>query len=60
MTFLDEGDEALVIATPSFFMYDVSVSMMTLGQLNARCRRMRRSSFRMRGTMQAITPNGRS
>ncbi len=28
--FLDEGDEAL-IATPSFFMYDVSVSMMTAG-----------------------------
>jgi histidinol-phosphate aminotransferase len=29
-TFLDEGDEAL-IATPGFFMYDVSVSMMTGG-----------------------------
>ena len=28
--FLDEGDEALV-ATPSFFIYDVSVSMMTAG-----------------------------
>ncbi|HVG27526.1 MAG TPA: histidinol-phosphate transaminase [Acidobacteriaceae bacterium] len=27
-TFLDEGDEAL-ICTPTFFMYDVSVSMMT-------------------------------
>jgi histidinol-phosphate aminotransferase len=29
-TFLEEGDEAL-ICTPSFFMYDVSVSMMTRG-----------------------------
>src|SRR5665213_3176492 len=28
--FLDEGDEALV-CTPSFFMYDVSISMMTSG-----------------------------
>jgi histidinol-phosphate aminotransferase len=28
--FLDEGDEAL-ICTPTFFMYDVSVSMMTSG-----------------------------
>ena len=28
--FLEEGDEAL-IATPTFFMYDVSVSMMTRG-----------------------------
>ena len=28
--FLDDGDEALV-ATPSFFIYDVSVSMMTSG-----------------------------
>src|SRR5882757_8571656 len=28
--FLEEGDEAL-IATPSFFMYDVSISMMTRG-----------------------------
>ncbi len=28
--FLDEGDEALV-CTPSFFMYDVSVSLMTSG-----------------------------
>jgi histidinol-phosphate aminotransferase len=28
--FLEEGDEAL-IATPTFFMYDVSVSMMTAG-----------------------------
>jgi histidinol-phosphate aminotransferase len=28
--FLDEGDEALV-CTPSFFMYDVSISMMTPG-----------------------------
>jgi histidinol-phosphate aminotransferase len=28
--FLDEGDEALV-CTPSFFMYDVSISMMTTG-----------------------------
>ena len=27
-TFLDEGDEAL-ICTPTFFMYDVSISMMT-------------------------------
>jgi histidinol-phosphate aminotransferase len=29
-TFLDEGDEAL-ICTPTFFMYDVSISMMTSG-----------------------------
>jgi histidinol-phosphate aminotransferase len=29
-TFLDEGDEAL-IATPSFFMYDVNIGMMTRG-----------------------------
>jgi histidinol-phosphate aminotransferase len=29
-TFLDEGDEA-VICTPTFFMYDVSVGMMTSG-----------------------------
>jgi histidinol-phosphate aminotransferase len=29
-TFLEEGDEAL-ICTPSFFMYDVSVAMMTRG-----------------------------
>lgn len=29
-TFLEEGDEA-IICTPSFFMYDVSVSMMTRG-----------------------------
>ncbi|MBS1821867.1 MAG: histidinol-phosphate transaminase [Acidobacteria bacterium] len=29
-TFLEEGDEAIV-CTPSFFMYDVSVSMMTRG-----------------------------
>ena len=29
-TFLEEGDEAL-ICTPSFFMYDVSVAMMTPG-----------------------------
>jgi histidinol-phosphate aminotransferase len=29
-TFLDEGDEAL-ICTPTFFMYDVSISMMTTG-----------------------------
>jgi histidinol-phosphate aminotransferase len=29
-TFLDEGDEAL-IATPSFFMYDVNIRMMTRG-----------------------------
>ena len=28
--FLDEGDEA-VICTPSFFMYDVSIAMMTTG-----------------------------
>ncbi|AEU35356.1 histidinol-phosphate transaminase [Granulicella mallensis] len=28
--FLDEGDEAL-ICTPTFFMYDVSISMMTTG-----------------------------
>lgn len=28
--FLDEGDEAL-IATPTFFMYDVNISMMTRG-----------------------------
>ncbi len=29
-TFLDEGDEA-VICTPTFFMYDVSIGMMTSG-----------------------------
>jgi len=29
-TFLDEGDEA-VICTPTFFMYDVNISMMTSG-----------------------------
>ncbi len=29
-TFLDEGDEAL-ICTPTFFMYDVSISLMTSG-----------------------------
>jgi len=29
-TFLDEGDEAL-ICTPTFFMYDVSIGMMTTG-----------------------------
>jgi histidinol-phosphate aminotransferase len=29
-TFLDEGDEAL-IATPSFFMYDVNIGLMTRG-----------------------------
>jgi histidinol-phosphate aminotransferase len=29
-TFLEEGDEAL-ICTPSFFMYDVSIAMMTRG-----------------------------
>src|SRR5579875_866118 len=29
-TFLDEGDEAL-ICTPTFFMYDVSIGMMTSG-----------------------------
>jgi histidinol-phosphate aminotransferase len=29
-TFLDEGDEAL-IATPSFFMYDVNIRLMTRG-----------------------------
>jgi histidinol-phosphate aminotransferase len=29
-TFLDEGDEA-IICTPTFFMYDVNISMMTSG-----------------------------
>ena len=29
-TFLDEGDEA-IICTPTFFMYDVSISLMTSG-----------------------------
>lgn len=30
LTFLDEGDEALV-CTPSFFMYDVNIGLMTTG-----------------------------
>ena len=34
VTFLEDGDEALV-CTPSFFMYDVSVGLMTRGGLRA-------------------------
>jgi histidinol-phosphate aminotransferase len=34
--FLEEGDEA-VITTPSFFMYNVSVSMMTRGLVKVQC-----------------------
>lgn len=34
--FLDEGDEAL-ICTPTFFMYDVSISMMTSGLKRVQC-----------------------
>ncbi|MDE1154833.1 MAG: histidinol-phosphate transaminase [Acidobacteriaceae bacterium] len=34
--FLDEGDEAL-ICTPTFFMYDVSVAMMTSGLVKVQC-----------------------
>jgi len=42
--FLDEGDEAL-IAPPTFFMYDVSIGMMTRGLV--KFRRMSRWSFRL-------------
>jgi histidinol-phosphate aminotransferase len=51
--FLDEGDEALV-CTPSFFMYDVSISMMTSG-----LRRVQADdslAFPFERFMAAITP----
>jgi histidinol-phosphate aminotransferase len=52
-TFLDEGDEALVW-TPSFFMYDVSISMMTSG-----LRKVQSDdslAFPFERFMQALTP----
>jgi histidinol-phosphate aminotransferase len=51
--FLDEGDEA-VVCTPSFFMYDVNISMMTTG-----LRRVQADDsfvFPMERFLAAITP----
>jgi len=51
--FLDEGDEAL-ICTPTFFMYDVSISMMTTGLVRVQCDDS--LAFPFERFMAAITP----
>jgi histidinol-phosphate aminotransferase len=51
--FLDEGDEAL-ICTPTFFMYDVSISLMTSGL--KRVQSDDSLSFPFERFMDAITP----
>ena len=51
--FLDEGDEAL-ICTPTFFMYDVSVSMMTANLV--RVQTDDTLAFPFERFLQAITP----
>jgi histidinol-phosphate aminotransferase len=51
--FLDEGDEAL-ICTPTFFMYDVSVSLMTSGLI--RVQSDDSLSFPFERFMASITP----
>ncbi|MDQ2925526.1 MAG: histidinol-phosphate transaminase [Acidobacteriota bacterium] len=51
--FLDEGDEALV-CTPSFFMYDVSISMMTGGLVRVQADDT--LSFPFARFLAAITP----
>jgi histidinol-phosphate aminotransferase len=55
-TFLDEGDEA-VIWTPTFFMYDVNITMMTTG-----LRRVQSDdslAFPLERFLEAITPRTR-
>ena len=52
-TFLDDGDEAL-ICTPTFFMYDVSISMMTSGLVRVQAEDD--LSFPFERFMAAITP----
>lgn len=56
LAFLDEGDEALV-ATPSFFMYDVSVGAMT-GNL-VRVQSDASLAFPFERVLSAITPRTR-
>jgi len=51
--FLDEGDEAL-ICTPTFFMYDVSISMMTTGLRRVQCDDS--LAFPFERFLEAITP----
>jgi histidinol-phosphate aminotransferase len=53
LAFLEEGDEAL-IATPTFFMYDVSVGMMTAGL--KRVQSDASLKFPVERFLEAITP----
>ena len=55
-TFLDEGDEAL-ICTPTFFMYDVSIGLMTSGLM--RVQSDDSLSFPFERFLAAITPKTR-
>jgi histidinol-phosphate aminotransferase len=52
-TFLEEGDEAL-ICTPTFFMYDVSIGLMTAGII--RVQSDDSLSFPLQRFLSAITP----
>jgi histidinol-phosphate aminotransferase len=54
VAFLDEGDEAL-ICTPSFFMYDVSIELMTRGGLR-KVQADASLAFPFERFMAAITP----
>ncbi len=54
--FLDEGDEAL-ICTPTFFMYDVSISMMTAGLIKVQSDDS--LAFPFERFLAAITPRTR-
>jgi histidinol-phosphate aminotransferase len=56
LTFLEEGDEAL-IATPTFFMYDVSVGLMTGGLM--RIQSDESLEFPLDRFLAAITPRTR-
>jgi histidinol-phosphate aminotransferase len=54
--FLDEGDEAL-IAPPTFFMYDVSISMMTRGLVKVQAEET--LEFPFERFLEAISPKTR-